>query len=544
MKQITEIAENLGIQADQLELYGKFKAKLPINLINEEKVKQSKLVLVTAITPTPAGEGKTTTSISLSMALNKIGKKSVVALREPSLGPVFGIKGGATGGGLSQVLPTDDINLLFTGDIPAIERANNLLSALIDNNLQSKNRNLNLDSRTIHWNRVMDMNDRALRDIVIGLGGISNGIPRESSFEITAASEVMAILGMTDSISDLKERLGNIFVGLTWDKKPIFARDLNAQGAMAALLKDAINPNLVQTTEGTPAIIHCGPFANIAQGTNSILATKMAMTYSDVVITEAGFGSDLGAEKFFDIKCQRFGLMPNAVVIVVTIRALKYHGGASKDELFIPNVDLVKKGLENLDKHIENMMMFNFKPIIALNKFDTDSEAEIDIVRQHCKEYGVLMSINEGFNKGSEGAIDLAEKVIESTSYCPNCFKPIYTYDLSIEDKINTICKNIYGAKDVEYSLKARKDLELIKMLNLENSPVCIAKTQYSLSDNPNLRGRPKDFILNIREIEISTGAGFVVPIAGAIMRMPGLPEQPSAEKIDIDIDGKIHGIS
>lgn len=349
MKQITEIAENLGIQADQLELYGKFKAKLPINLINEEKVKQSKLVLVTAITPTPAGEGKTTTSISLSMALNKIGKKSVVALREPSLGPVFGIKGGATGGGLSQVLPTDDINLLFTGDIPAIERANNLLSALIDNNLQSKNRNLNLDSRTIHWNRVMDMNDRALRDIVIGLGGISNGIPRESSFEITAASEVMAILGMTDSISDLKERLGNIFVGLTWDKKPIFARDLNAQGAMAALLKDAINPNLVQTTEGTPAIIHCGPFANIAQGTNSILATKMAMTYSDVVITEAGFGSDLGAEKFFDIKCQRFGLMPNAVVIVVTIRALKYHGGASKDELFIPNVDLVKKGLENLD---------------------------------------------------------------------------------------------------------------------------------------------------------------------------------------------------
>jgi formate--tetrahydrofolate ligase len=544
MKQINEIADNFGIPADELELYGKYKAKIPFRLIDDQKAKQSKLVLVTAITPTPAGEGKTTTSISLSMALNRIGKKSIVALREPSLGPVFGIKGGATGGGKSQVLPIEDINLLFTGDIPAIERANNLLSTLIDNNLQSKNRNLRLDPRSIFWHRVMDMNDRALRNIVIGLGGLTNGVPRESTFDITAASEVMAILGMTDSIKDLKQRLANIFVGLTFDKNPIFARDLNAQGAMAALLKDAINPNLVQTTDGTPAIIHCGPFANIAQGTNSILATKMAMTYSDVVVTEAGFGSDLGAEKFFDIKCNQFGLMPNAVVIVATIRALKYHGGASKDELAIPNVDLVKKGLVNLDKHIENMMMFNFKPVIALNKFDTDTEEEIDIVRQRCKEYEVMMSINEGYSKGSEGAIDLAEKVMQSISYCPDCFKPIYKYDQPIEEKIEIISKNIYGAKDIEFSLKARKDLDLIKNLNLENLPVCIAKTQYSLSDNPDLRGRPKDFILNVREIEISSGAGFVVPIAGTIMRMPGLPDIPSAEKIDIDDNGVIYGIS
>lgn len=544
MKHIKEIAESIGIPLDDLELYGKYKAKIPFRLINNDKLKQSKLVLVTAITPTPAGEGKTTTSISLSMALNRIGKKSIVALREPSLGPVFGIKGGATGGGKSQVLPTDDINLLFTGDIPAIERANNLLSTLIDNNLQSKNRNLRLDPRNIFWHRVMDMNDRSLRNIVIGLGGNSNGVPRESTFDITAASEVMAILGMTDSINDLKQRLANIFVGLTFDKNPIFAKDLNAQGAMAALLKEAINPNLVQTTDGTPAIIHCGPFANIAQGTNSILATKMAMTYSDVVVTEAGFGSDLGAEKFFDIKCHQFGLMPNAVVLVVTIRALRYHGGATKEELTIPNAELVKKGLANLDKHIENMMMYNFKPVVALNKFDTDTEEEIDIVRQRCKEYEVMMSINEGYAKGSEGAIDLAEKVMQSISYCPDCFRPIYKYDQPIEKKIEIISKNIYGAKDIEFSLKARKDLDLIKKLNLENLPVCIAKTQYSFSDNPNLRGRPKDFILNVREIEISSGAGFVVPIAGTIMRMPGLPDVPSAEKIDIDDDGVIYGIS
>lgn len=544
MKHINEIAESIGIPVDDLELYGKYKAKIPFRLVDNQKVKQSKLVLVTAITPTPAGEGKTTTSISLSMALNRIGKRSIVALREPSLGPVFGIKGGATGGGKSQVFPIEDINLLFTGDIPAIERANNLLSTLIDNNLQSKNRNLHLDPRSIFWHRVMDMNDRALRNIVIGLGGLTNGVPRESTFDITAASEVMAILGMTDSIKDLKQRLGNIFIGLTYDKNPIFARDLNAQGAMTALLKEAINPNLVQTTDGTPAIIHCGPFANIAQGTNSILATKMAMTYSDVVVTEAGFGSDLGAEKFFDIKCNQFGLMPNAVVIVATIRALKYHGGASKDELAIPNVELVKKGLVNLDKHIENMMMYNFKPVIALNKFDTDTDEEIDIVRQRCKEYEVMMSVNEGYSKGSEGAIDLAEKVMQSISYCPNCFTPIYKYEYPIEKKIEIISKNIYGAKDIEFSLKARKDLDLIKKLNLDNLPVCIAKTQYSLSDNPALRGRPKDFILNVREIEISSGVGFVVPIAGTIMRMPGLPDTPSAEKIDIDDNGVIYGIS
>ncbi|MBN2730298.1 MAG: formate--tetrahydrofolate ligase [Bacteroidales bacterium] len=543
MLPIPEIAKTLGINPDDLELYGKYKAKIPLSYIDEEKIKKSKLVLVTAITPTPAGEGKTTTSIGLAMGLNKIGKKTTVVLREPSLGPVFGVKGGAAGGGHSQVIPMEDINLHFTGDLSAIEKANNLLSALIDNNLQSKKYNLGLDPRTIGWKRVMDMNDRALRDVVIGLGGTGNGIPRETGFNITAASEVMAILCMAKDPGDLKERLGNIFIGYTFDKKPIYARDLKAEGAMAVLLKDAIKPNLVQTVENTPAIIHGGPFANIAQGTNSLIATKLGLSTSEIVVTEAGFASELGAEKFFDIKSQVGGLRPNAVVIVATIRALKYHGGANKEEFGIPNVDYVKKGLENLDKHIDNMKSFGFTPVVALNKFDTDTAEEIAIVDERCKQHSIAMAINDGWAKGGEGAVDLAEKVLSAAKSCPSCFHPIYELDWSMEQKIETIATKMYGAAGVEYSLKARKDLKTIDELGLSNLAVCMAKTQNSLSDNPTLRGRPEGFIVNIREIEIASGAGFVVPIAGSIMRMPGLPAIPSAENIDFNEDGDVVGL-
>ena len=540
---IPKIAETLGINPEDLELYGKYKAKIPLNYIDDSRTTKSQLILVTAITPTPAGEGKTTTSISLAMGLNKIGKKATVVLREPSLGPVFGIKGGAAGGGFAQVIPMEDINLHFTGDISAIEKANNLLSALIDNNLQSKKYNLNLDSRTIRWKRVMDMNDRALRDVVIGLGGSTNGIPRETGFNITAASEVMAILCMAKDLNDLKLRLGNIFVGYTFDKKPIYARDLQAEGAMAVLLKDAIKPNLVQTLENTPAIIHGGPFANIAQGTNSIIATKMGLSLSDYVVTEAGFASDLGAEKFFDIKCQIGGLQPNAVVIVATIRALKHHGGANKDEYGIPNTEYVKKGLENLDKHIDNMKSFGFTPVVALNKFSTDTNEEIALVEERCTQHSISMAINDGWARGGDGAMDLAEKVLTEAKSCPACFHPIYDLKWSMEQKIETIAVKMYGAAGVEYSHKARKDLKTISELGLENLAVCMAKTQKSLSDDANLRGRPEGFIVNIREIEIASGAGFVVPIAGSIMRMPGLPAIPSAESIDFDDDGNIIGL-
>lgn len=543
MLPIQKIAEKLSINPDDLELYGKYKAKVPLNYIDEEKVKQAKLILVTAITPTPAGEGKTTTSISLAMGLNRIGKKTTVVLREPSLGPVFGVKGGAAGGGFAQVLPMEDINLHFTGDIAAVEKANNLLAALIDNQLQTKERKFHFDPRTIRWKRVLDMNDRALRQIVIGLGGTANGIPRESGFNITAASEVMAILCLAKDINDLKQRLGNIFIGFTIDKKPVYARDINAHGAMAALLKDAIKPNLVQTIENTPAIIHGGPFANIAQGTNSIIGTRLALSTSEYVVTEAGFASDLGAEKFFDIKCQVGNLKPNAVVIVATIRALKYHGGANKDEFSIPNVEYVRKGLANLDKHIENMKYFGFRPVVALNRFDSDTEEEIDVVRQRCKEHGVEMAINEGWARGGEGAIELAEKVLSAVKECPSCFQPLYDLNWDLEKKIHTIATKMYGAAGVEYSLQARKDLKTIRSLGFENLAVCMAKTQNSLSDNPDLRGRPEGFIVNIREIEISAGAGFVVPIAGTIMRMPGLPEVPAAEKIDIDEEGNLYGL-
>ncbi|HBG69207.1 MAG: formate--tetrahydrofolate ligase [Bacteroidetes bacterium GWF2_43_63] len=543
IKLIVEIAKQLGINPDDLDLYGKHKAKIPLSYIDEEKIKKSKLILVTAITPTPAGEGKTTTSIGLAMGLNRIGKKATVVLREPSLGPVFGVKGGAAGGGYAQVIPMEDINLHFTGDMAAIEKANNLLSALIDNNLQNTKNNLNLDPRTISWKRVMDMNDRSLRDIVIGLGGTANGIPRETGFNITAASEVMAILCMAADKDDLEKRLGNIFIGFTFDKKPVYARDLNAQGAMAVLLKDAIMPNLVQTLDNTPAIIHGGPFANIAQGTNSIIATKTGLSLSEFVVTEAGFASDLGAEKFFDIKCQAGGLMPNAVVIVATVRALKYHGGAKKEQFSVPDAELVRKGLPNLEKHIENMKMFGFTPVIAINKFDTDSEEEIKVIDDFCKSQNVPMAVNESWAKGSEGAVALAETVISQAKSCPSCFKPLYDKNWDVEKKISTIVTNMYGAKDVEYSLKARKDLQNIVSLGLDKLAVCMAKTQNSLSDIPELRGRPKDFTVNIREIEISSGAGFVVPIAGTIMRMPGLPAIPSAENIGFDDDGNVTGL-
>jgi formate--tetrahydrofolate ligase len=543
MLPIKEIALKMGISEEDLEQYGKYKAKLPLKLIDEEKIKTAKLVLVTAMTPTPAGEGKTTTSIGLAQGLNKIGIKATVVLREPSLGPVFGVKGGAAGGGMSQVLPMEDINLHFTGDLSAIEKAHNLLAALIDNNLQNKKYSLNLDPRTITWKRVMDMNDRSLRHMVLGLGGMADGIPRESGFDITAASEVMAILCLSKSLNDLKTKLGSIFIGFTFDKKPIYARDLKVQGAMAALLKDAIKPNLVQTMENTPAIIHGGPFANIAQGTNTLIATKMGLSFSDFVVTEAGFASDLGAEKFLDIKCQYGGLSPNASVIVATIRAIKYHGGVKLKELGIRDVDAVLRGIENLDKHIENIRYFNLHPIVAINKFDSDSEEEIAAVISHCNKQGVRVALNESWAKGGDGAIELAKIVAEEANKCDKCFKPLYNFESSIIDKIDTITKKMYGAAGVEYSLAARKKLEQITSLELDNLPICIAKTQTSLSDNPALIGRPKGFIVNIRDIEIAAGAGFIVPIAGSIMRMPGLPNIPSSENIDVDDDGNITGL-
>jgi formate--tetrahydrofolate ligase len=543
IRPIVKIADKLGIPHDELELYGKYKAKIPLHFIDEEKIKNAKLILVTAITPTPSGEGKTTTSIGLAQALNRIGKNAIVVLREPSLGPVFGIKGGAAGGGYSQVIPMEDINLHFTGDISAVEKAHNLLAALIDNNIQLKEGNLGIDPRTIEWKRVMDMNERSLRDIVIGLGGTSEGVPRQSGFDITAASEVMATLCLSNDLTDLKQRLGNIFVGFTYSDKPVFARDLKAQGAMAALLKDAIKPNLVQTLEGTPAIIHGGPFANIAQGTNSIIATKMGLSLSDYVVTEAGFASELGAEKFFDIKSQVGNLKTNAVVIVATVKALKYHGGAKLSMLHNEDIDLLKKGFDNLDKHIENMKYFGFNPIIAVNRFDSDTDAELDLLEKHCKSQNVKVTINESWARGGEGAVELANKVIETISDCSDCFKPLYDPSWSFEEKIETICKKMYGADHVEYALKAKSQLDKIEKLGLGNLAVCIAKTQKSLSDDQNKRGRPQGFTIKIREVQLSSGAGFIVPIAGNIMRMPGLPVSPSAEKIDIDGDGRISGL-
>jgi formate--tetrahydrofolate ligase len=543
LKPVTEIASQLGLDANKFEPYGHYKAKLPNSLIDQEKIKRCNLILVTAISPTPAGEGKTTVSIGLTQGLNKIGKQTTVVLREPSLGPVFGIKGGAAGGGWSQVLPMEDINLHFTGDFAAIEKSHNLLSALIDNNLQSKNRSLNIDPRTIVWKRVFDMNDRALRKVVVGLGGTGNGIPRETSFDITAASEIMAILCLCDDLADLKRRLGKIFIGFTFDKKPIYAADLNAAGAMAALLKEAVKPNLVQTIEGTPAIIHGGPFANIAQGTNSVIATRMGMSLSDYVVTEAGFGSDLGAEKFFDIKCASAGLSPRAMVLVATIRALKYHGGASLKTLQEPNPAAVRKGLVNLEKHLENTALYNVEAVVAINRFTADTDEEIAIVQDRCRELGFEAVVADVWGQGGAGSTELATAVVNKIDNSPQTFKPLYEWSLSVKEKIATVCKNVYGADGVNYSAQAERDLKRIAKLGLDGLPICIAKTQKSLSDDPKKIGRPAGFEINVREIEIAAGAGFLVPITGDMMRMPGLPSTPAAESIDIDDDGNISGL-
>ncbi|MGL5786609.1 MAG: formate--tetrahydrofolate ligase [Bacteroidales bacterium] len=543
MRNITEIGSMMGISPDDLELYGKYKAKIPLSYLKPDNEIMSKLILVSAISPTPAGEGKTTVSIGLAQALNRLKKQATVVLREPSLGPVFGIKGGAAGGGYSQVVPMEDINLHFTGDFSAIEKAHNLLAAVIDNNLQMTEGSLNLDPRTITWKRVMDMNDRSLRKIVIGLGGTTMGVPRETGFDITAASEIMAILCLSKDREDLKKRLGSILIGFTFDKKPVYAHQLNVHGAMSALLKDAIMPNLVQTLEGTPAIIHGGPFANIAQGTNSIIATKIAMSNSEYTVTEAGFGFDLGGEKFLDIKCREANIAPNAIVIVATIRALKYHGGAKLADLKTENLEALANGICNLEKHLENVKKFNITPVVAINKFDTDTQAELDFVLNVCKEHGVKAAISEGFAKGGEGVEELAKLVMEVTDfYCPN-FKPIYDLNWTVESKIETIAHEIYGAKSVVYTPVAKQALRKIYDLGLDSLPICMAKTQKSLSDNPSLTGRPKDFVLTVREIEIAAGAGFIIPITGDMMRMPGLPNHPSSEKIDIDNDGNISGL-
>lgn len=544
IRHINEIAAKLNLSPDDLEHYGKYKAKLPMKLMNQENIDAANLILVTAMTPTPAGEGKTTTSIGLSEGLNKIGKKTCVVLREPSLGPVFGIKGGAAGGGYSQVIPMEDINLHFTGDFSAVEKANNLLSALIDNNIQSKTNNLNIDPRTIAWKRVMDMNDRSLRQITIGLGGTTNGIPREDGFNITPASEVMAILCMAENFTDLKKRLGNIFIGYTFTKEPIYARDLKAENAMAILLKDAIQPNLVQTLEGNPAIIHGGPFANIAQGTNTVIATKMGMSLSDYVVTEAGFGADLGAEKFFDIKCASAGLKPRAVVLVATIRALRHHGGATKEEYNTPSTDRVKTGFANLGKHIENLQKFGFNPVVAINAFPSDTDEEVELIKKMCAGQGVHAVVARGWAEGGDGMTELAEAVVSTIDNYDNGFQPLYNWDSPIKDKIEIIAKEIYGADAVEFSKKSKLQMKRIEKLGFSDLPICMAKTQKSLSDNEFRHGRPENFVVNVREFEYATGAGFIIPILGQMMRMPGLPAKPASEGMSIDDNGVISGLS
>ncbi len=544
IKHIREIADKINIDRDNLEYYGKYKAKIPLSYINEDKIKKSKLILVSAINPTPAGEGKTTVSVGLCDGLNKIGKKAIAVLREPSLGPVFGIKGGAAGGGYAQVIPMVDINLHFTGDFAAIEKSNNLLSALIDNNLQNKKHSLNIDPRTIVWKRVMDMNDRALRHIVIGMGGTNNGICREEGFNITPASEIMAILCLSKDFEDLKNRLGNIFVGYTFDKKPIYARDLKAEGAMAILLKDAIKPNLVQTLEGNPAILHGGPFANIAQGTNTIIATKMGLSLGDYVVTEAGFGADLGAEKFLHIKCHYGNIKPDAFVIVTTVRALRYHGGAVKGEYENPNLEAVKKGIENLKKHIENAFKLGLKPTIAINHFANDAEDEIHFIQEECNKLNVKAILADEFTKGGEGMKEIAKAVVDSIENDGNDFQPLYDVNDSIENKIETIAKEIYGADGVNFSQKSKSQLKTIYDLGFDKLPICMAKTQKSLSDDEKKIGRPTNFKVTVREFEFAAGAGFIIPILGDMMRMPGLPNIPAAEGMDIDKNGVITGLS
>ena len=543
MRPIAEIAAKLNIQEADLHPFGKYIAKLPLKLIDEKKMQGKKLILVTAITPTAAGEGKTTASIGLTEGLNKIGVKTAVVIREPSLGPVFGMKGGAAGGGYAQVLPMESINLHFTGDFAAVEKAHNLLSALLDNHIHNQKNSLNIDPRKIVWKRVMDMNERALRDIVLGLGGSAQGVPRESGFDITAASEVMAALCLSKDLMDLKEKLGNIIIGYTYQDEPVRARDLKAQGAMTALMKHAIMPNLVQTIEGNPAIIHGGPFANIAQGSNSIIATKMGLSLADYVVTEAGFASDLGGEKFLDLKCQYGNLKPDAVVIVATIRALKSHAGIPFADLKNPNPEAVHKGLPNLEKHIENMKHFMLIPVVALNKFATDSEEEIAAVMDKCQELGVQAEVCEAWEKGGEGAIALAKAVKAAAESGQSNYTPLYDFSWPIEQKIETVARKIYGAAEVEYSVKAKQQIKLFNKIGLHQLPICIAKTQYSLSDDPKLINRPSGFTIKIREFDIAAGAGFIIPIAGTIMRMPGLPSVPAAENIDIDEEGNITGL-
>lgn len=543
MLPIAEIAANLSIKNDELEFYGKHKAKLSPELYERLKDKKDgKLILVTAINPTPAGEGKTTTTVGLGQAMSKIGKNSIIALREPSLGPVMGVKGGAAGGGYAQVVPMEDINLHFTGDMHAITTANNLLSAMIDNHIHQGNV-LRIDQRQILWKRCLDMNDRALRNVIVGLGGKADGIPREDGFNITVASEVMAILCLSDDLADLKDRLGRIVIGYNLEGKAVTAKDLKADGAMALLLKDAIKPNLVQTLEGTPALMHGGPFANIAHGCNSISATKLALKLADYVVTEAGFGADLGAEKFFDIKCRYGNFKPDAVVLVATIRALKYNGGIKKDELKLENVNALKAGIVNLEKHVENLKLFGVPVIVALNHFETDTDDEMQIIFDRCKQLNVPVSFSKVFSEGGQGGIDLAQKVVETIETQPSDFKLLYPLEYSLKEKIQAITTKIYGASGVTFTTTAEKALKKIVELDKAHLPVCMAKTQYSLSDNANLLGRPEGFEITVRDLKLSAGAGFIVALTGEIMTMPGLPKIPSAEKIDINEEGIIVGL-
>ena len=543
MLPITEVVKEIGLTADDLELYGKYKAKISNEYLKKiEGNKKGKLILVTAINPTPAGEGKTTTSVGLGQAFGKLGKKAVIALREPSLGPCFGIKGGAAGGGYAQVVPMEDLNLHFTGDFHAITSANNLLAALLDNHIQQGNA-LRIDTRQIVWKRCLDMNDRVLRNVVVGLGSKTDGFVREDHFVITVASEIMAILCLATDLEDLKDRLGKIIVAYDLDGKPVTAKDLQAVGAMAALLKDAILPNVIQTLEHTPALVHGGPFANIAHGCNSVRATTAALSMADYVVTEAGFGADLGAEKFFDIKCRQAGLSPDAVVLVATIRALKYNGGVPKTELSAENVEALEKGIVNLEKHIENLQKYKVPVVVTLNSFVTDSEAEIAFVKQFCEERGCEFAISEVWEKGGEGGIALAEKVLKTLEEKESHFEPLYPSELPLTEKIETVAKEIYGAKGVNYTAAAKKQLAKLTELGFGDLPVCMAKTQYSLSDAPALLGRPKDFDITVREAYVSAGAGFVVVLTGAVMTMPGLPKQPAAFGIDVDESGKITGL-
>ena len=543
MLPIQEVASSLGIREDELELYGKYKAKLSDELMEDIKDRPNgKLILVTAINPTPAGEGKTTTSVGLGQAFGKLGKKAVIALREPSLGPCFGIKGGAAGGGYAQVVPMEDLNLHFTGDFHAITSANNLLAALLDNHIQQGNE-LGIDPRQIVWKRCLDMNDRVLRNVVVGLGNKMDGMVREDHFVITVASEIMAILCLADDMNDLKRRLGRIVVAYTFDGKPVTAEDLNAVGSMAALLKDALKPNLIQTLEHTPAIVHGGPFANIAHGCSSVRATKTALKLADYVITEAGFGADLGAEKFFDIKCRKAKLTPDAVVLVATIRALKYNGGVAKSDLAEENLEALKAGIVNLEKHIENLQKYGVPVVVTLNSFVTDTPAETAYVEQFCKERGCEFALSEVWEKGGEGGVALAEKVLDTLENKKSSFKLLYEDELSLKEKIETVAKEIYGADGVTYSAAAEKELKRITDLGMGHFPVCMAKTQYSLSDDAKKLGRPSGFTINVREVYVSAGAGFVVAVNGSIMTMPGLPKQPAAYNIDVNDEGVITGL-